>query len=85
MGDAVVLRYNHSTQVSFTIIQGPELSGPPPVGQSQDITVRGQSATVITDEAGGNTFLYWIEDGVTVTVAGHISLDDALEVAESLQ
>jgi outer membrane lipoprotein-sorting protein len=84
-GDSIVLRYNHSTQVSFTIIQGPELSGPPPVGQSQDLTVRGQSATAITDEAGGNTFLYWTGDGVTVTVAGHISLDEALRVAESLQ
>ena len=84
-GDSIVLRYNHSTEVSFTIIQGPELSGPPPVGQSQDLMVRGQSATAITDEASGNTFLYWTGDGVTVTVAGHISLDEALKVAEALQ
>jgi hypothetical protein len=84
-GDSIVLRYNHSTKVSFTIIQGPELSGPPPVGQSQDLMVRGQSATAITDEASGNTFLYWTGDGVTVTVAGHISLDEALKVAEALQ
>jgi outer membrane lipoprotein-sorting protein len=84
-GDAIVQRYNHSTEVSFTIIQGPELSGPPPVGQSQDLTVQGYSATAITDEAGGNTFLYWTADGVTVTVAGHISLDEALKVADSLQ
>jgi outer membrane lipoprotein-sorting protein len=84
-GESIVQRYNHSAEVSFTIIQGPELAGPPPVGQSQDLTVRGQSATAITDEASGNTFLYWTGDGVTVTVAGHISLDEALKVAESLQ
>jgi outer membrane lipoprotein-sorting protein len=83
--DSFVLRYDHSTSVSFAVVQGPEMAGPPPLGQSQDITVRGQSATVITDEAGGNTFLYWTEDGVTVTVAGHISLDEALMVAESLK
>jgi outer membrane lipoprotein-sorting protein len=84
VSDSVLLRYDHSTQVSFTVVQGPELSGPPPMGSSQDLTVRGQGATAITDEAGGNTFLYWTENGVTVTVAGHISLDEALMVAESL-
>jgi outer membrane lipoprotein-sorting protein len=83
--DSFVLRYDHSPQVSFTIVQGPELTSPPPLGESQAITVRGQSATVITDEAGGNTFVYWTENGVTVTVAGHISLDEALMVAESLE
>ena len=55
------------------------------MGASQDITVRGQSATVISDEAVGNTFLYWTEDGVTVTIAGHIGLEEALQVAESLK
>jgi outer membrane lipoprotein-sorting protein len=84
-GDSFVLRYDHSQQVSFTIIQGSELASPPPLGDSQEITVRGQSATVITDEAGGNTFLYWAENGVTITVAGHIGLDEALKVAESLK
>lgn len=84
-GDSFVLRYDHSTQVSFAIVQGPELAGPPPLGQSQDVSVRGQSATVISDEVGGNTFLYWTENGVTVTVAGHIALGEALRVAESLR
>ncbi len=85
VGDSFVLRYNHSTQVSFAVVQGPELSGPPPLGQAQEVTVRGQSATVVSDKAGGNTFLYWTEDGVTVTVAGHISEEEALQVAESLK
>lgn len=85
VGDSFVLRYNHSTQVSFAIVQGPELPGPPPLGQSQDVSIRGQSATVVTDLSGGNTFLYWTENGVTVTIAGHISQDEAFQVAESLQ
>ncbi len=85
VGESFVLRYDHSPQVSFTVIQGSELASPPPVGASQNVTVRGESATAITDEAGGNTFLYWTEDGITITVAGHINLDEALQVAESLR
>jgi outer membrane lipoprotein-sorting protein len=84
-GESIILRYNHSTEASFAIVQGPELASQPPLGESQNVTVRGQSATVIADEAGGNTFLYWTENGITVTVAGHISLDQALQVAESLK
>ena len=84
-GESFVLRYNHSPAVAFTVIQGPDLTGPPPLGQSQGIAVRGQQATAITDEAGGNTFLYWTEDGVTITIAGRISLDEALRVAEALR
>ena len=85
VADSFVLRYDHSAVVSFAVVQGPELAGPPPLGQSQDTTVRGQTATVVSDPAGGNIFLYWTEDGVTITVAGHISLEDALQVAESLE
>jgi hypothetical protein len=80
-----VLRYDHSPDVSFTVFQGPEEVGPPSLGQTQNLTVRGQEATAITDETGGNTFLYWAEGDITVTVAGRISLDEALKVAESLE
>jgi len=85
MGDSIILRYNHSPDVSFALVQGPELAGPPPLGETQDVTVRGQSATAVTDEAGGNTFLYWTENGVTITIGGHISLEQALQIAESLE
>jgi hypothetical protein len=85
VGDSFVLRYNHSTQISFAVVQGPELAGPPPLGQTQGITLRGQEATVVSDGSGGNTFLYWTENGVTVTVAGHIGVEQALQVAESLK
>jgi outer membrane lipoprotein-sorting protein len=84
-GESIILRYNHSAQLSFAIVQGPELASQPPLGESQNVTIRGQSATVITDEASGSTFLYWTENGVTVTVAGHIGLDEAQKVAESLK
>ncbi len=82
--DSFVLRYDHSPEVSFTVIQGPELASPPPLGQAQNVSVRGQSGTAITDDAGGTTFLYWTDGNVTLTVAGRISLDQALQVADSL-
>ncbi|MCL7452763.1 MAG: DUF2092 domain-containing protein [Anaerolineae bacterium] len=84
-GDSIIFRYDHSPDVAFTLVQGHELAGPPPLGGEQGIRVRGQDATAITDEVGGNTFLYWTENGVTISVAGHIELDEALQVAESLR
>ena len=96
-GGTIILRYDHSQQVSFTVIQGltalpgeqlPHLSA---LGESKlpvesaVTTVRGQEATVIADKAGGNTLLYWTENGATLAVAGHISLEEAVKVAESLQ
>ena len=84
-GDSIILYYDHSPQVSFSLIQGAAWTDPLPVGQSQEVTVRGQAATVITEEAHGNTFLYWTENDGVIVIAGHISLDEALKVAESLK
>ena len=84
MEDSIILHYDHSPQVSFSLIQGPAWTDPLPAGQSQDVTVRGQSATVISDETHGNTFLHWTENDVVIVIAGQISLDEALKVAESL-
>jgi outer membrane lipoprotein-sorting protein len=93
MGDSIILRYDHSPDVSFAIVQGSELSELAPLetqvaamtARVQDITVRGHTGTAISDEAGGNTIVYWTENYVTVTVVGHVGLDEALQVAESLQ
>lgn len=86
--ESIILRYDHSPEASFTVVQGPQMPSLPSAvmdGQSSEgVTVRGLSAEVLSDPVGGNTFLYWTENGVTVTVAGHISLEEALAVAESL-
>jgi hypothetical protein len=90
-GGAIILRYDHSPKVSFTVMQGYELpqgyelSHLSLMGEPKETTVRGQQATVIANEASGNTFLYWTENGVAMAVAGSISLEDALKIAESLQ
>jgi hypothetical protein len=55
-----------------------------PTGQKAKVTVRGQTANLITDGLG-NSFLTWMENGVTTTIAGRISQDEILKVAESLQ
>ncbi len=82
---SIILYYERAPQVAVSIIQGPSWTDSLPVGQSQGVTVRGQNATAITDEAHGNTFLYWTENDGVVIVAGKISLDEALKVAESLK
>jgi outer membrane lipoprotein-sorting protein len=81
---AYILRYDHST-TSFTVIQGrPQGEREAPPGQKTEVTVRGQTANLITDGLG-NSFLTWVEDGVAITIAGRISQDETLKVTESLQ
>ncbi len=85
MGEAIILHYDHS-ETSFTIIQGSVGDQMPlPVGsQESEVTVRGQTATLFSDD-GPNNLLTWMEDGVAITIAGRISQDEIVKVAESLQ
>jgi outer membrane lipoprotein-sorting protein len=83
--DAYVLYYDHQTDVSFTVVQGPALSlGDRPLGKTSDVTVRGQPGTLISNEVSGNVFLTWEEGEVTITIAGQLSADEIVRVAESL-
>ena len=84
--EAFILRYDHSTLSSFTIVQG-FISGSqpvPPGTHKTEVSVRGQPATLISGGEMGN-MLTWMEDDVAITIAGHISQDQILKVAESLQ
>jgi outer membrane lipoprotein-sorting protein len=85
MGEAIILRYDHSP-ISFTIIQGSgDDTMPLPVGSQQsEVPVRGQTATLFSD-GGSSNLLTWTENGVVITIAGYISQDELLKVAESLQ
>jgi outer membrane lipoprotein-sorting protein len=85
VGEAVVLRYDHST-TSFTVVQGnlPQPMRQTPSGETMEVTVRGQMATLIIDSMG-NSFLTWTENGGDVFIAGHITQNEILAVAESLQ
>jgi hypothetical protein len=84
------LRYDHAA-TSFTVVQGdlPHMQGGPPEegahsGETVEVDVRGQTATLATDGAG-NSFLSWTENGVSIAIAGHISAEEIVKVAESLQ
>ena len=82
--EAYILHYDHS-MTSFTVIQGqPQGVREAPPGQKTEVTVRGKTANLITDGLG-NSFLTWTENGVAITIAGRISQDEILKVAESLQ
>jgi len=93
LGDSFILRYDHSPNVSFAIVQGSEISELAPLeaqaatltADIQEVTVRGQAGSAIVEPAEGNTLLSWRENGVPITVVGRISLDEALQVAESLK
>jgi outer membrane lipoprotein-sorting protein len=83
--DAYVLYYDHQTDTSFTIVQGPALSlEDRPLGKTSEVTVRGQPGTLISNEVSGNVFLTWEEGEVTITIAGQLSADEIVTVAESL-
>ena len=84
--DAYVLYYDHQVGSSFTVVQGPSLpSDEIPLGEMSEVTVRGQEATLISDHASGNSFLTWTEDGMAILIAGQITADEIVSVAESLQ
>jgi outer membrane lipoprotein-sorting protein len=86
VGEAYVLHYDDRVDTTFTIVQGPALSPEDvPLGKSSQLTVRGQQATLITNEVSGNAFLTWEEGALTITIAGQVSADQILMVAESLK
>jgi len=84
LGEAIALYYDGF--IPFTIVQSRSeaIAQVPQTGIAQKITLRGTDATLITDEAQGGIFLAWAENGVSVSIAGAISVEEALRVAESL-
>ena len=88
-GETIV--QNYSGSVSFSIVQGqegfPGADQAPAGAQAQDVTVRGHQGTLITGGAGTEqgTLLRWDENNVTIVVAGTLSPDQALVIAEALK
>lgn len=84
LGEAIALYYNGFTP--FTIVQSRSeaIAQVPQTGPARKIALRGTEATLIADEAQGGIFLAWSESGVSVSIAGAISVEEALRVAESL-
>ncbi|MGD8738206.1 MAG: DUF2092 domain-containing protein [Anaerolineae bacterium] len=85
MQDTIVLGYDHAPGVSFSIVQGPQPMGQVPLGATEELVVRGQSAALVRNEVNNFTSLQWTEDDVVIRIVGAISPEQAVQVAESLQ
>lgn len=85
----LVQRYTLPGGGSFTIAQG--ISGEysdearTPSTESQSIEVRGATGQIFEDEDGGKVLLIWTEGDLTYSVAGDLTPEQALTIAESLQ
>ncbi len=80
------IAFNYDGPAPFTIVQSRSeaIAQVPQTGTAQRIALRGTEATLIADEAQGGIFLAWSENGVNISIAGAISVEEALKVAESL-
>ena len=84
-----VQRYTFPEGGSFTIAQGiaedltDEFSHP--TGESQPVEVRGTTGQLMEAESGEQVLLTWTEGELFYSVAGDLSPEEALLIAESLQ
>ena len=86
-GGAVVQRFDLPGELSFVIAQGPTLpqEAPAEATSSETVTVRGVEGELHTNEDASRSLLIWQEEGAFFMVAGDLSPEQALAVAESLQ
>jgi outer membrane lipoprotein-sorting protein len=84
LGEAIALYYDGFVPFSIVQSRSEAIAQVPQMGTAQKIALRGTEATLIADEAQGGIFLAWAENGVSVSIAGAISVEEALKVAESL-
>ncbi|MBC8078188.1 MAG: DUF4367 domain-containing protein [Chloroflexales bacterium] len=90
VGDKTVIQNYSGGTLSFSLVQSTQDVGrdrqPPAGSQVQQISVRGQQATLITGSGSEQgSLLRWEENGVRVIIAGTLSGDAARTVAESLR
>ena len=85
MNGTIVQRYTLTDGGSFSIAQGQSDETPKPSTQEQAVEVRGVAGSLFASEDGSRVLLTWSENGVYLYVAGDLSSDQALEIAESLQ
>jgi len=86
---ALVQRYTLPEGGSFTVAQGMvgENAGDlrPQSTESQEVDVRGTSGQLFESEAGDQVLLTWAEGDLFFSVAGNLTVEQALAIAESLQ
>jgi outer membrane lipoprotein-sorting protein len=81
----IVLRYTWSDGGAFTIAQGPVNVSKELASDAEAVDVRGVSGTLFVDKDGSRVLLIWEENELFYTVAGDLTPEQALLIAESLQ
>jgi len=82
---AIVQRYTLPDGGSFSIAQGQADEAPKPSTEEQAVEVRGVAGSLFVSEDGDKVLLTWSDGGVFFYVAGDITSDQALAIAESLK
>ena len=82
---AIVQRYTLTDGGSFSIAQSQADETPKPSMEEQAVEVRGEAGTLFVSEEGKRVLLTWSENGVFFYIAGDITADQALAIAESLK
>jgi outer membrane lipoprotein-sorting protein len=83
--DAIVQRYTLTDGGSFSIAQGQTDETPKPSTEEQAVEVRGEAGSLFVSEDGGRVLLTWSEGDMFFYVAGDVTADQALAIAESLK
>lgn len=85
----LIQRYTLPDGASFTITQGraddksDDLFSPSNNGQS--VELRETTGTIFEDDDSGKILLTWTDEGLFYTIAGGLTLEQALMIAESLE
>ena len=81
----IVQRYTLPEGGSFTVSQGISDEAPQPSTEGQPVEVRGVAGVLFASEDGTKVLLVWTEGQVFYTIAGDLTAEQALMIAESLK
>lgn len=85
----MVQRYTLPEGGSFTIAQGVADNLPdefsPPGAESQSVELRGTTGQLMESETGDQVLLTWTEGELFFSIAGDLTAEEALSIAESLE
>jgi outer membrane lipoprotein-sorting protein len=81
----VVQRYTLADDGSFTIAQGKASEEMKLPSEEQAVTVRGVSGSLFSSEENDKVLLTWSEGELSFVIAGNITAEQALDIAESLK
>ncbi len=81
----IVQQYTLPEGGSFTIAQGQTDEAEKPSTEEQAVEVRGVAGSLFVSEENDKVLLSWTEGEVSFYVAGNLTAEQALEIAESLK